>query len=220
MSLIEELETVFKKFSNETLAEKQKHYMRNLFSYYGLPKPIRASLQKPILKKYFTKDEKEVKKTLNELWEKKQREFQYAALDIADAFLKFSSKEMLASFEMMIRKKSWWDTVDMLSGLVGNLLLKHEDLISKMDSWILDENLWIRRSALIFQLKWKDRTDQTRLFKYCSLTMHESDFFIRKAIGWALRQYSKTNPLDVKKFLYDNQKKLSPLSTKEAGKFL
>lgn len=220
MNLIEELETVFKNFSNETLAERQKHYVRNLFSYYGLPKPIRDSLQKPILKKYFTKDEKEVKKTLNELWKKEQREFQYTALDIADAFLKFSSKEMLASFETMIRKKSWWDTVDMLSGLVGNLLLKHEDLISQMDKWILDENLWIRRSALIFQLKWKDRTDQTRLFKYCSLTMHESDFFIRKAIGWALRQYSKTNPSDVKKFIYENQKTLSPLSTKEAGKFL
>jgi 3-methyladenine DNA glycosylase AlkD len=128
---------------------------------------------------------------------------------------------MLEIFEYLIRTKSWWDTVDdIAANLVGPLLSDYPELIKVMDSWIQDENIWIRRTALIFQLKWKKQTDTNRLFTYCGQVMHERDFFIRKAIGWALRQYSKTDPVAVKQFIQDNQFKLSPLSIKEGGKYV
>jgi 3-methyladenine DNA glycosylase AlkD len=128
---------------------------------------------------------------------------------------------MLQTYANMIRMKSWWDTVDdIAANLVGMLLLDHPELVQAMDDWIQDEFLWIRRTALIFQLKYKQQTDCTRLFGYCTTVMHERDFFIRKAIGWALRQYSKTDPIAVKQFIQTHQHALSPLSVKEGSKYV
>ena len=221
MPLINKLEQVFLQGKDESRAKKQAAYMRDLFPFFGLPTQVRRAVQKPLFKTYPIQNEKQYKQVLTDLWSKEQREFQYAALDIASSFRKLASQEMLEIYEMMIRKKSWWDTVDdIAANLVGPLLSKHPKLVEVMDQWIRDENLWIRRSALIFQLKWKKKTDTNRLFTYCREVMHEPDFFIRKAIGWALRQYSKTDPIEVKQFIQNNQHKLSPLSIKEGSKYV
>jgi len=121
----------------------------------------------------------------------------------------------------MIRTNSWWDTVDTIApNLVGHLVKTHHELTKLMDQWIEDPYLWIRRAALLHQLRWKEMTDEETLFRYCQKTMHEKDFFIRKAIGWVLREYSKTNPRSVKKFIAKYQSNLSPLSIREGSKYL
>lgn len=219
--LINELERAFLRNADEEKAKKKSAYMRYLFPFFGLSTPLRRDLQKPFYKRYPLQNECELKQTLNNLWGKEQREFQYAALDLATRFHKLASSRILELYEVMIRTKSWWDTVDdIAANLVGPLVSDHPELIKVMDRWIQDENLWIRRTALIFQLKWKEETDTERLFNYCSQLMHERDFFIRKAIGWALRQYSKTDPHAVKQFIQSNHLKLSPLSIKEGSKYV
>ena len=89
-----------------------------------------------------------------------------------------------------------------------------------MDDWIADEDLWLRRAALLHQLKWKEDCDKERLFRFCRQTMEEKDFFIRKAIGWALRQHARVAPVEVSRFLTANRERLSGLSFREAAKHL
>lgn len=130
---------------------------------------------------------------------------------------------MLDVFEKMIRTHSWWDTVDIISSkLVGTLIFQHRtDLQSVMEKWIIDaDSFWIQRCALIFQLSYKGDTDEDMLFRFCSTRMKDSEFFIRKAIGWALRQYSKTNPSAVRRYIQENEEGLSNLSKREGSKYI
>jgi 3-methyladenine DNA glycosylase AlkD len=221
MRLIKELEQTLLENADKALAKKQAAYMRQLFPFLGLRTPHRRALVKPLYKSHPIRDEEQFIRALNDLWGREHREFQYAALDIAAGFKKLASEEMLKVYEAMIRTKSWWDTVDdIAANLVGPLIANHPKLLREMDRWIDDENLWIRRTALIFQLKWKKNTDTDRLFDYCRKTMHDPDFFIRKAIGWALRQYSKTDAVAVKQFIQNNKNQLSSLSIKEGSKYV
>jgi 3-methyladenine DNA glycosylase AlkD len=119
----------------------------------------------------------------------------------------------------MLITKSWWDTVDAVAAdIVGRLVQRHPALVKTMDAWIADDNMWLQRTAILHQLRFKDQTDEKRLFGYCLKHGSQKEFFIRKAIGWALREYSKTNPAAVKKFV-----KTAPLtnfSKKEAMKWV
>ncbi len=216
-SIIQELKDTFISHKNPDLARKQSAYMRNQFLFFGIPKPQRALLEKAILKKYGPSDEQELISTIKELWHLEEREFQYTALVLAQRYKKFFSVTALSTFEYLIRTKSWWDTVDTLAAhSIGDLISRHPDLINHMDKWIKDDYLWIQRSALIFQLQWKLGTDEERLFRYCQYSASHKDFFIRKAIGWALRHHSKTNSTAVREFVTKNKDVLSSLSIREA----
>ncbi|MBA3722342.1 MAG: DNA alkylation repair protein [Parachlamydiaceae bacterium] len=218
---IKTLESQFKKASQPTIAARQTAYLRNLFPFLGLTKPHRVILEKEVFKQYPLREESELIEILHTLWGKEHREYQYTALTLARRYKNFHTPQMLHTFEYMIRNKSWWDSVDdIASNLVGQLIFDNPVMITQMDNWIQDPNLWIRRTALIFPLKWKDETEEKRLFGYCEKTMHENDFFMRKAIGWTLRQYSKFNPKAVKLFVNRNKESLSPLSIREASKYL
>lgn len=218
---IQELRERFQQASNPFIAEKQKAYMRNRFSYLGIIKPDVRMIYRELIKNHAILDENELRSLLLQLWSQDSREFQYVAMDLAYAKRRLCSPIILETFETMIRQKSWWDTVDEIAtNLLGDLVYKHRQLITIMDQWIEDDELWIRRSALLYQLFWKNETDTQRLFRYCELTMHESDFFIRKAIGWVLRHYSKTNPQAVKEFIEIHRKQLSGLSIREGSKYL
>ncbi len=220
-SLVTHLENTFDVHKCVARAAKQSAYMRNQFVFLGISKPLRALIEKDAFKKYPIENESELISHLTDLWNKEHREFQYAAMQLAVKYRKLWSLEIFHTFEFMIRTKSWWDTVDTVaSTLVGPLVLRYPELIPAVDHWIQDPYLWIRRSAIIFQLTWKHKTDQVRLFANCTQSMHECDFFMRKAIGWALRQYSKTNPEAVKEFLMKNRHELSALSIREARKYL
>ena len=169
-------------------------------------------------KKIFTPPEN-LQETLITLWKLPEREYTYAALDLAQKYRKKLTD--LCFIRYLIETRSWWDSVDFLAAhILGYVVLKTPSLLCDMDKWIEDSNFWIRRSAILCQLKWKEKTDEARLFSYCKKTAHESEFFIRKAIGWSLREYSKTSPQNVAAFIKENHSLLSPLSFREASKHL
>jgi 3-methyladenine DNA glycosylase AlkD len=221
IGMIKNLEKLFNSVANPEVAAKQSAYMRNLFPFLGITKPQRELLEKEIFKKTQMHSLADLQKTLLALWQKDHREFHYTALCLAQRHRKIFTPEILPTLEAMIRANSWWDTVDMIApNLVGHLVKTHPDLTKIMDRWIDDPYLWIRRAALLYQLRWKQETDEDRLFGYCEKTLHEKDFFIRKAIGWVLREYSKTKPAAVKKFISAHRSRLSALSVREASKYV
>lgn len=217
-ALFLEVQKSFQAAANPERADKQQAYMRNLFPFFGLQAEARRALQKEIFTSFTLCSEQEIEPLLRQLWNEREREYQYCAVDLAKYHIKKLSLRSLPLLEQMIKQKSWWDTVDDLAAnLVGKLVGSELQL---MDKWIGDPDLWIRRTALICQLKRKSATDSHRLFEYCLQRAHEKDFFIRKAIGWALREYSKTNPLAVKHFIAAHRSALSGLSIREASKYL
>ncbi len=218
--LIEGLAQQFIAAQDPLVAAQQSAYMRNQFPFHGIKKPLRAHIQKIVFKEHPLETEKELIQSLERLWAMPEREYQFAALDLAYHYKRLWTPHMLVVCEKLIRTKSWWDTVDCIAPkLVGTLLGRYPDLLSTMDEWIDDEYMWIRRSALIYQLSYRQNTDKNRLFRYCQKRMGEKEFFIRKAIGWSLRQYARTNPLEVKRFIIKKKDALSPLSYREAGKY-
>lgn len=221
INFIQVLENSFSGNQNLEIATKQVAYMRHQFSFLGIQKPIRAKLQLPVFKTFAQAEKDAIIAILLTLWEKKEREYQYAALDLAQFHQKKWEISDIEIFETLIRSKSWWDSVDCLAAnVVGKLIFNYNELSHLMDLWIQDENLWIRRTALIYQLSWKNATDEKRLFRYCKAVMIEKNFFIQKAIGWALRQYSKIQPTAVRRFVDIHRKHLSPLSYREAVKHI
>lgn len=215
------LEETFLSLGNAAIGAQQSAYMKNHFPFLGIKKPLRDAHQKGIFQQFPPDSEEELIEVINCLWKYEQREYHYAALDFAHHNRKLLSPAIFVTFEALIRQKSWWDSVDFIAAnLVGTLAQKHPELAKTMDRWIQDDNMWIRRTALLFQLKWKTKTDADRLFRYCKLTMHEKEFFIRKAIGWALREYSKTNPTAVKIFIANHENQMSGLSKREGSKLL
>lgn len=218
---IKELKSQFEAHADALVAAEQAKYMKDLFPFLGLKKPERVRLQRPLLKKYAPKSEEELISVAGELWEMEAREYQYVACELIEKSLPLCTEKSLSFFEALIRKKSWWDTVDKIaSSFVGALVKKYPPLKGKVEVWSEDSFLWIRRSALLFQLKYKKDTDEQMLFALCKRLMEEKDFFIRKAIGWALREYSKTAPEEVKSFILTHQKALSPLSFREGMKVI
>lgn len=219
--VIPHLEELFAQSADPLIAKDQAAYMKNQFIFHGIKKPVRAQLQKECFKKFPLSTQAELIAVIEQLWLKSEREYQYAALDLAQKYSKLWSPEIFPLFERLIRTKSWWDSVDSIaSNLIGKLFLKHLNLHIHMDTWIKDDNFWIRRTALLYQLKHKKETNHVKLFFYCAQTMHEKEFFIRKAIGWALREYSKTAPDRVKNFIDEHKSRLSLLSLKEGSKYL
>jgi 3-methyladenine DNA glycosylase AlkD len=206
--------------ANFTKAKGMQKYMKDNFSYYGIDSPTRRQLLKGII----TKEGKPNPQTIRELavllWRAEEREMQYAAMDLLDFIKKKLIESDIQLIEKLITTKSWWDSVDALaSHLAGNYLLQFpKDKHSLLDNWFKSDNMWLQRTVLIHQLTFKEKTDENLLFDYCEKLRESKEFFIRKAIGWALRQYARTAPQNVVSFL--NRTELSPLSVREATKHL
>lgn len=204
----------------EEKAIPMQNYMKNKFPYLGIKTPERRIL----LKKFFNETgllKQEFKPDFVEaLWEMEEREYQNAALDYIGKFTKKLEKRHFGLIEKLIVSKSWWDTVDMLaSHAVGAIAEKHPEVIKeRIDVWASGNNMWLRRTAILFQLKYKDHTDEELLYRYILLNNESREFFIQKAIGWALREYSKTNHASVKLFIDSNL--LAKLSVREGSKYL
>ena len=212
--MLQDLMTAFEEAKNPQIAAEQAAYMKNRFPFLGLKAPLRRAIQK----KVFTPPEN-LEETLQALWKMPEREYTYAALDLAVRYRK--KIHHLPFIKSLIESHSWWDSVDILaSNVLGYFVEANPKHLETMDQWIEDDNFWVRRSALLCQLKWKKNTDHTRLFAYCKKCAHESEFFIRKAIGWALREYSKSAPEAVQQFISENRSKLSPLSLREGSRHL
>ena len=220
MTLIKDLESAFTSHAHQKIAEWQYAYMKGISPFLGLQKPVRAKLQTGVFKLHPVTTRAELVSQVQALWDKPEREYQYAALDLLLLHKKLWAPELLPFFEQLITTKSWWDTVDTLAPHgVGWLVKKHPELVTHVDTWLTDASMWKRRAAVLHQLRYKHTTDTQRLSHYCKKLMHEREFFIAKAIGWSLREYSKTNPTWVRAFLHEHQRSLAPLSVREGGKY-
>ncbi|MEZ0536639.1 DNA alkylation repair protein [Caldicellulosiruptoraceae bacterium PP1] len=209
---------IFYSARNEENAEKMSAYMKNKFSFLGIPKPLRATLSKDFLIQ--KKMEKEIDwEFIFNCYNMPEREFHYLALDYLNSVKELLQPDDMYKIEKLIITNSWWDSVDYLDTIVGYLCLKYPELKdSFIIRWIDSENIWLKRISINFQLQYKEKTDTTILSQAILKNCDTKEFFINKAIGWALRQYSKTNKEWVKQFLTNN--KLHPLSVKEASKYL
>jgi 3-methyladenine DNA glycosylase AlkD len=215
---LEELRLSFSEKADPAKTEAMRAYMKGKFEYFGLQKPVRDLVVKPWIKELGILDWTELKGACTWLWEQEEREFQYVAMELLFKNKKQWTVDSLNYFEQLILKKSWWDTVDYIaSTLVGFYFLKYPERINVViEKWIKSKNMWLNRSAMIFQLKYRDRTDTGLLFRSILPHLESTEFFIQKAIGWSLRQHAYTDAALVKKFVDTNA--LKPLSKREALK--
>jgi len=212
------LEKSFIDNANPADAVFMKKYMREQFDYFGIKSQLRDELYKAFLKEYGLPEIENLNEYIPYLWKKPERDFQYVGMFIVDKLVKKTDEELIDLLEFMITNKSWWDTVDYIAARpVGSYFVKYTAQIKPVtEKWMASSNMWLQRSALLFQLKYKNNTDDKLLYDYIERLSEHKDFFIRKAIGWTLREYSKTNPKSVEKFIKSHN--LSPLSVKEGMK--
>ncbi|MDN6095131.1 MAG: DNA alkylation repair protein [Lactococcus lactis] len=231
INIIEE----FRQYKNEENAEKQAAYLRHQFEFIGLKTPERRLLAKDFLKE--KKGDKQIDwELVFEFWNLPEREFQYLALDYLHQMKKGLIFDDMEKIKKLTVSKSWWDTVDALDELVGHLLLTGRKQATENDStayeqvktlvkeWAQAENFWIRRIAIDCQLSFKNQTDLELLSYNIEKNLLGSsfadEFFITKAIGWALRDLAKTNSAWVIKFIEEHENKMAKLSIREASKHL
>ena len=204
---------------NEEQAQKMSKYMLNKFEYIGIKTPERRKIFKNFFSEY--KNEEKIDwEFVNKCWENKYREFQYVAADYLKNMKDKLTINDIPKFKRLILEKSWWDTIDNLDMTIGALALKDSNVNKILLEWSLDENIWLRRIAIDHQLLRKEKTNTELLEKILKNNLGQAEFFINKAIGWALRDYSKTNPEWVKNFIEENKEKMAKLSIKEASKYL
>jgi 3-methyladenine DNA glycosylase AlkD len=196
-------------------------YMRDQFPFLGVATPARRTAVRAALQGLPVPNEAELDHAVRHLWALPEREFAYVGCDLLARYQRVCSPDFLAATGAeLITTNSWWDTVDGLgSGLVGPLVARFPELQQAMRAWIESDNIWLTRSAIIHQLAYKSATDTAMLFDFCDRRAADREFFIAKAIGWALRQYSYTDPVAVRSFVEDHQH-LTPLSRREALKAL
>lgn len=231
INIIEE----FRQHKNEENAEKQAAYLRHQFEFIGLKTPERRLLAKDFLKE--KKGDKQIDwELVFEFWNLPEREFQYLALDYLHQMKKWLIFDDMEKIKKLTVSKSWWDTVDALDELIGHLLLTGRKQATENDStayeqvktlvkeWAQAENFWVRRIAIDCQLSFKNQTDLELLSYNIEKNLLGSsfadEFFITKAIGWALRDLAKTNSAWVIKFIEEHENKMAKLSIREASKHL
>ena len=212
---IDTLSIELEKNQNLETAAKQKAYMRNQFEFYGIKTPERRKIQQPFLAPAYLPPKEELFPIIKALWSKPQRDYQLFGQELVFKYLHQLEQEDMELLEYMVIHKSWWDTVDYIAyQLMGFYFKKYpEARIPHVDKWLSSENIWLQRSALLFQLKYKEALDTELLSATIHFLKGSKAFFINKAIGWVLREYSKTNPDWVVMFIEKTE--LSGLSKRE-----
>jgi 3-methyladenine DNA glycosylase AlkD len=200
-------------------AEAMAAYMRGQFAFLGIPSPAQRALTREVLAGLPRPAEDDLREVAEGCWALPEREYQYFACGWLRRHARACSAGFLPAARYLVTTKPWWDTVDALAAhLVGPLVTAHPALVSTMDDWVEDDDLWLVRTAILYQLRYREATDAARLFRYCTRQAGHRDFFIRKAIGWALREYAKTDPAAVRSYVETHR--LAPLSVREALKNL
>ncbi|MFJ6573642.1 DNA alkylation repair protein [Streptomyces sp. NPDC091292] len=198
---------------------EMRAYMKDVAPFLGLPTPRRRALDKAVLAGAPPPGEAECRSVALRCWDRPEREYQYFAVDYLRRHVGRCSSAFLPVARVLVETKPWWDTVDALAAhVVGGLVRADPALAADMDVWIEDDDQWVARTALLHQLRYKDATDTDRLFGYCVRQAGHPGFFIRKAIGWCLREYAKTDPDAVRAFVERERDRLAPLSAREALK--
>ncbi len=221
-SFVSSLITSLENHSNPNEAQRMHLYMKEHFPYYGIKAPIRKRILKEISDQYKKElSHNRVILIANELYQKPERELHYCAMELVDRFLKRKyTLEDLDFITHLISQNSWWDTVDFIAKhILGNYLLQFPNQIPTIiNSYSTSKNMWLNRSAILFQLGYKGNTYSKLLFELCEQHKKSKEFFIKKAIGWALREYSKVEPQIVKNYITSTN--LQALSEKEGLKII
>jgi 3-methyladenine DNA glycosylase AlkD len=216
---IDELIQLLESNRNPERAVGMSAYMRDQFPFLGMQKPVRADLCKPFMQA--TKKEGHVNwDVVDVLWSKPEREFQYVAMEYVVLLRDSLKYEDLGKIKSLIMCKSWWDTVDSFPKPVSHIVQTNPVARQTMIDWSQDADFWVRRSAIIHQLPLRDATDTDLLETTILNNLGQREFFINKAIGWSLREYSKTNAAWVRAFIDRHRTGLSPLSIREGSKYV
>ncbi|MER7462429.1 DNA alkylation repair protein [Streptomyces sp. NPDC097981] len=220
-TLLERLTTAYGAAADPVQARSMAAYMKDVAPFLGIRTPLRRELTKAVTARTPKPAEADLAALVLRCWELPEREYHYFAVDYLRGHVRACSSGFLPVVRHLIVTVPWWDTVDHLAAhAVGPLVAADPALTAVTDEWIGDEDLWLARTALLHQLRYKSATDAGRLFAYCRRQGGHPDFFVRKAIGWALREYAKTDPEAVRAFVAAEGDALSPLSVREALKNL
>lgn len=207
----------------EEYALKMQAYAKSEMPLLGIKSAVLKKVIRKTLKSNPLETFAECENVVRELFGNAvYREERWAAVNIAGSRSDFIRLEALPVYRWIIETGAWWDIVDgVCMSLLPPLHLKHRDeMQTEMKRWIEDEHLWIRRAAVLSQLKLKNDLDETLLFDFCRRCLHEKTFWMRKAIGWALRDYSKTNPDSVRHFVEEYGSQMAGLTRREASKYI
>lgn len=214
MNWVHEVQRALIAVADPTRVRPMQGYMKDIAPFLGIASPQRRAAVKSL--GYPAADE--VIDVARALWALPEREYAYVACDYLERASRNGPAAILAVVSELARSKSWWDTVDSLAHVAANLVAANPALVADMERWIVDDNMWIARIALLHQLGGKEATDTERLFRFCLVQAPSREFFLRKAIGWALRDYAWTDPSAVTAFVDEHRRTLSTLSIREAVK--
>lgn len=208
--------SVFEACASLTIANEQAAYLRNKFVFFGLKTPFRRDLQRPFLQKINLPEKEEAFEMIKELWDKPQRELHYFAQEFLFKYAKQFEQKDISLIEHLIVHNSWWDTIDFIATkpLAEYFKLFPNERSKVVTRWLASKNIWLQRSVILFQLKYKKETDLELLTEIIVKLKDSKEFFIKKAIGWILREYSRTDAQWVLNFV--NQNELQALSKREA----
>jgi 3-methyladenine DNA glycosylase AlkD len=211
----DELTTAFAAHGDVERARDMRAYMKGKFEFFGLAAPLRRSLQRTVGRPLPA----DLTPVVLRLWEAPQRELQYSAIDLLAASVRhLDAAGALDTIESLARTKSWWDTVDGLAAVGASILRSNRALVPVVDRWIDDPDFWVARLAILHQKGWAADTDVDRLFQLALRRGGDEEFFVRKAIGWALRDYAWFDPIVVHTFVDEHAASLSALTRREALK--
>lgn len=214
-----EIKKLFEQKADSKRAEKMAAYMKQNFEYYGIQTPERRSIYKDFLKR--EKDKKVIDwEFLDKCYEDDHRESQYLVCDYLVEMKNFLTFDDVPKLFKFVVTKPWWDTIDSLDRIIGSIGLKDKRIDDLMLKWSKDDNFWVRRLAIDHQLLRKENTNTELMEKIIVNNFGSSEFFINKAIGWSLRDYSKTNPEWVRNFVSKYKDKMDKVSLKEAKKYI
>jgi len=216
-NLISQLGSALRSVAEAERAPAMRAYMRDQFAFLGVPTPQRRSACKPLLQTLKAESSEQLLQLATRLWGEVEREYQYVAIDLLALHWKRFDASHLPALLALAQQKSWWDSVDGLISVISDVLRHQHD---SMDAAIGHDNFWVRRIALLHQLGWRDQTDTERLYDYVLQCAHEQEFFIQKAIGWALRDYARHDPQAIRSFTDCHRQQLAALSYREASKHL
>lgn len=210
----------FEAMRNPALAAPMERYMRNLFPFLGIKTPLRKDLLKEHLTAYQLPEPQQLKKIVWELYQLPEREYQYVAMALLEEMKHQLTTDDLPFMRQLIESKSWWDSVDVIAPrIAGHVVMEYRvSGTAIMLEWSDAENIWTNRAAILHQLKFKSHTDTALLSSIILAHAGSSEFFLQKSIGWALREYAKTDPVWVHDFVSTHA--LKPLSKREALKNL
>ena len=215
--MYKEIFELFEQNKDEQKAAGMAAYMKNNFPFLGIPKPERTALSKAFLKEKKKEDGIDWDLVF-ECYDKAEREFQYLAVAYLNEVKDKLTYADISDLERVITTKSWWDTVDSVDKLAGEILKKDKRMRRTVIRWAKSDNIWLKRTAINLQRHFKEDMDTDLLAKVIEMNMDTGEFFVDKAIGWVLREYSKTNKEWVSNFIETHP--LSKLSVREGSKYL